>query len=147
MAIFAYLRATPDPILSAAEIHWCSVTRTKMLHVKHFGTIGAENLTKPHTASGLWARANAQKTGIFGGSGRIRRLRLSQSRQAEPDDRTWKADVFWTWNLGAATAFVQKRANIPAYQTSRFASIAKEAGAKFDCRARESEMTRNRCVQ
>ena len=27
--------------------------RTKMFHVKHFGKVGAENLTRPHTASGL----------------------------------------------------------------------------------------------
>src|ERR1019366_8579584 len=28
--------------------------RTKMFHVKHFGTIGAENLTRPHTSDGVY---------------------------------------------------------------------------------------------
>jgi hypothetical protein len=37
-----------------------------MFHVKRFGTIGAENLTKPHTASRLSTCAIAPKTGPFG---------------------------------------------------------------------------------
>jgi hypothetical protein len=41
-----------------------------MFHVKHFGTIGGENLIKPHTASSLSNCANAPETGLFGGGGR-----------------------------------------------------------------------------
>jgi hypothetical protein len=40
--------------------------RTKTFHVKHFGTIGAGNLTRPRTSGGLETRGDARKFGIFG---------------------------------------------------------------------------------
>jgi hypothetical protein len=41
--------------------------RTKMFHVKHFGTIGAKKLMRPHTSGVLEMRKLAQKIGLLGG--------------------------------------------------------------------------------
>jgi hypothetical protein len=43
-----------------------TINRTKMFHVKHFGTIGAKNLTRPHTPGGLVTSTIAGKIGILG---------------------------------------------------------------------------------
>ena len=75
-----------------------------MFHVKRFGTIGAENLTKPHTASRLSICAIAPKTRPFGGDGRI----------ASPVGDPGFVDEFETlndWSVRTHTHRIDKKAS------------------------------------
>jgi hypothetical protein len=59
---------TDDPAVVETSPVWRS-NRTKMFHVKRFGTIGAKNLKKPHPSSGLAACANARQTCLIEANG------------------------------------------------------------------------------
>jgi hypothetical protein len=54
-----------------------------MFHVKHFGPVRSENLTRLKTIGGLGARGIARKKGAFGGLALARRTQLARGLSQE----------------------------------------------------------------